>query len=86
MKKRSIIVLGIATAVAGGIYLAKPAIQRGVYKWSLYHDDAPSDVAFTEVLEHSSDPLPIVQDLWKRDRVAVRIGVMHYLRRHATDG
>jgi len=86
MKKRSMMVLGIAAAVAGGIYLSKPAIQRGVYKWSLYHDDAPSDIAFTEVLEHSSDPLPIVQDLWKRDRVAVRIGVMHYLRRHTNEG
>jgi cytochrome c biogenesis protein CcmG, thiol:disulfide interchange protein DsbE len=86
MKKRSVIVLGVAAALAGGIYLSKAAIQRGVYKWSLYHDDAPSDVAFNEVLEHSSDPLPIVQDLWKRDRVALRIGVMHYLRRHATEG
>jgi thiol-disulfide isomerase/thioredoxin len=86
MKKRSMIVLSVAAAVAGGIILARPVIQRGVYKWSLYHDDAPSDVAFTEVLEHSGDPLPVVQDLWKRDRVAVRIGVLHYLRRHALEG
>ena len=86
MKKRTIIVLTVAATFAGGIYLGKSRVQREVLKWSLYHDDAPSDAAFTEVLEHSSDPLPVVQDLWKRDRVAVRIGVMHYLRRHAIQG
>jgi thiol-disulfide isomerase/thioredoxin len=86
MKKRPLIVLATASALAVGIYFSKPAIQRTVYKYSLYHDDAPSDVAFTEVLEHSSNPLPIVQDLWNRNRLAVRLGVMHYLRRHALEG
>jgi len=86
MKKRPLIVLAVAAVVAGGMYFGKPAIQRTVYKWSLFHDDAPSDIAFTEVLDHSSNPTAIVQDLWKRDRVAVRIGVLHYLRRHAIEG
>jgi thiol-disulfide isomerase/thioredoxin len=86
MKKRPLIVLSVAAVLAGGMWLGKASIQRTAYKFSLYHDDAPSDVAFTEVLEHSGNPLPIVQDLWKRDRVAVRIGVMHYLRRHALEG
>jgi len=86
MKKRPLIVLAVAAVIAGGMYLGKPAIQRTVYKWSLFHDDAPSDVAFTEVLDHSGNPTALVQDLWKRDRVAVRIGVLHYLRRHAIEG
>src|SRR5690348_15252263 len=78
--KKRLTFLIVGLLLAGGLWLAKPRLQRYALQWIVLHEDTPGDFAMRDVVEQSPDRAEALQKLWATGRIVPREFVTSYMR------
>src|SRR5579859_3048794 len=78
--KKRLTFLVVALLLAGGLWLAKPRLQRYALQWIVLHEETPGDFAMKDVVEQSPDHAAALQKLWATGRIVPREFVTNYMR------
>jgi len=78
--KKRLTFLIVGLLLAGGLWLAKPRLQRYALQWIVLHEDTPGDFAMRDVVEQSPDRAEALQKLWATGRIVPREFVTGYMR------